>query len=142
MPRRAIAAEPELPESESEPQSQPQSLPESLPESKRRLVEAKNLNPLRSIVRILRPSRFVSLIWIYFLVFLAGQIHRGVGERLRAVILCSDLRGFTRMSDRLPGEEVIELLDDYFERITEPVHKHGGDVLTVETPGGGGWGAP
>jgi adenylate cyclase len=60
---------------------------------------------------------------------LAGQIHRGVGERLRAVILCSDLRGFTRMSDRLPGEEVIELLDDYFERITEPVHKHGGDVL-------------
>jgi adenylate cyclase len=60
---------------------------------------------------------------------LAGQIQRGVGERLRAVILSSDLRGFTRMSDRLPGETVIELLDDYFERITEPVHAHGGDVL-------------
>jgi adenylate cyclase len=60
---------------------------------------------------------------------LAGQIHRGVGERMRAVILSSDLRGFTRLSDTLPGEEVIELLDDYFECIAEPVHTHGGDVL-------------
>lgn len=60
---------------------------------------------------------------------LAGQIHRGVGERMRAVILSSDLRGFTRLSDTLPGEEMIELLDDYFECITEPVHAGGGDVL-------------
>jgi adenylate cyclase len=60
---------------------------------------------------------------------LEGQIHRGVGERMRAVILSSDLRGFTRLSDTLPGEQVIELLDDYFERITEPVHAAGGDVL-------------
>jgi adenylate cyclase len=60
---------------------------------------------------------------------LAGQIHRGVGERMRAVILSSDLRGFTRLSDTLPGEDMIELLDDYFECITEPVHAGGGDVL-------------
>jgi adenylate cyclase len=60
---------------------------------------------------------------------LAGQIHRGVGERMRAVILSSDLRGFTRLSDTLPGEEVIALLDDYFECIAEPVHASGGDVL-------------
>jgi adenylate cyclase len=60
---------------------------------------------------------------------LDGQIHRGVGERMRAVILSSDLRGFTRLSDTLPGDQVIELLDDYFERITEPVHAAGGDVL-------------
>jgi adenylate cyclase len=60
---------------------------------------------------------------------LAGQIHRGVGERMRAIILSSDLRGFTRLSDTLPGEEVIGLLDDYFECIAEPVHANGGDVL-------------
>src|SRR5713226_7553372 len=44
---------------------------------------------------------------------LGGQIHRRVGERMRAVVLASDLRGFTALSDRLPGEEVIEILDDY-----------------------------
>ena len=60
---------------------------------------------------------------------LAGQIERGVGERMRAVILASDLRGFTRLSDRLPGDAVIELLDEFFERIVEPVHQTGGDVL-------------
>jgi len=60
---------------------------------------------------------------------LAGQIHRGVGERIRAVLLSADMRGFTRLSDTLPGDEVIELLDDYFECITEPVHAGGGDVL-------------
>jgi adenylate cyclase len=60
---------------------------------------------------------------------LAGQIERGVGERMRAVILASDLRGFTRLSDRLPGDEVIALLDEFFERIVEPVHQTGGDVL-------------
>lgn len=60
---------------------------------------------------------------------LDGQIHRGVGERMRAVILSSDLRGFTRLSDKLPGEDVIELLDDYFQCIVEPVHAGGGDVL-------------
>ncbi len=60
---------------------------------------------------------------------LAGQIERGIGERMRAVILASDMRGFTRLSDRLPGEDVIELLDEFFERIVEPVHQTGGDVL-------------
>jgi adenylate cyclase len=60
---------------------------------------------------------------------LDGQILRRVGERMRAVVLASDLRNFTMLSDRLPGEEVIEILDDYFEAIAEPVHAHGGDIL-------------
>lgn len=50
-------------------------LPESLPPERRRKVEARELNPLRSIARILSPSPFVVFIWIYFLVFLSGQIH-------------------------------------------------------------------
>lgn len=50
-------------------------LPESLSEHRRRRVEARQLNPFSSIARILRPSAFVAFIWIYFLVFLAGQIH-------------------------------------------------------------------
>ena len=50
-------------------------LPESLPAHRRRKVEARELNPLRTVARILRPSEFVVFIWVYFLVFLAGQIH-------------------------------------------------------------------
>ena len=60
---------------------------------------------------------------------LAGQIQRAEGEQLRAVIMMTDMRGFTALSDRLPGNEVIELLDDYFEAITTPVEKRKGEVL-------------
>jgi adenylate cyclase len=60
---------------------------------------------------------------------LAGQIRRAVGERLRAVIMMTDMRGFTAVSDRLPGEEVIELLDDYFDAIVTPVKARKGETL-------------
>jgi len=60
---------------------------------------------------------------------LAGQIRRAEGERMRAVIMMTDLRGFTALSDRLPGDEVIELLDDYFDAIATPIEKRNGEVL-------------
>jgi len=39
------------------------------------------------------------------------------------------MRGFTALSDRLPGEEVIELLDDYFDAIVTPVAARKGETL-------------
>jgi adenylate cyclase len=60
---------------------------------------------------------------------LAGQVERAQGERLRAVIMMTDMRGFTALSDRLPGGQVIELLDDYFDAMVTPVEKHKGEVL-------------
>jgi len=60
---------------------------------------------------------------------LAGQIRRAEGERLRAVIMMTDLRGFTALSDRLPGDEVIELLDDYFDAIATPIENRKGEIL-------------
>jgi len=60
---------------------------------------------------------------------LAGQIQRAQGERMRAVIMMTDMRGFTALSDRLPGEEMIELLDDYFDAIVTPVEKRKGETL-------------
>jgi adenylate cyclase len=60
---------------------------------------------------------------------LSGQIRRAEGERLRAVIMMTDLRGFTALSDRLPGDEVIELLDDYFDALATPIEKRKGEVL-------------
>jgi adenylate cyclase len=60
---------------------------------------------------------------------LAGQIQRAQGEQLRAVIMMADMRGFTALSDRLPGAEVIELLDDYFDAIVTPVGERNGETL-------------
>ncbi len=62
---------------------------------------------------------------------LAGTIHRAEGEALRAAIYLCDLRGFTRLSDRLPGPEIIEILDDYFDCMIEPVKAMGGEVLKL-----------
>jgi len=60
---------------------------------------------------------------------LAGQIRRAEGERLRAVIMMTDLRGFTALSDRLPGDEVITLLDDYFDAFATPIQEAKGEIL-------------
>jgi adenylate cyclase len=60
---------------------------------------------------------------------LAGQIRRAQGERMRAVIMITDLRNFTGLSDRLPGDAVIELLDDYFDAMVSPSQEARGEIL-------------
>jgi adenylate cyclase len=60
---------------------------------------------------------------------LAGQVRRGQGDRLPAAVMITDLRGFTGLSDRLPGEAVIALLDDYFDAVVSPVQERRGEVL-------------
>jgi adenylate cyclase len=60
---------------------------------------------------------------------LAGQIQRGSGEDLNAVIWFCDLRGFTRLADRLPRSDLIKLLNDYFEIMCNAVRAEGGEVL-------------
>ena len=60
---------------------------------------------------------------------LAGQILRAQGERMRAVIMMTDMRNFTGLSDRLPGDAVIQLLDDYFDAIAAPIQENNGEIL-------------
>lgn len=60
---------------------------------------------------------------------LSGSIKRGAGEAIRAVIWVSDLRGFTTLSDHLPGADMIVLLNAYFETLAGAVLEHGGEVL-------------
>lgn len=50
-------------------------LPESLDLEHRREIHWKSLNPLRSVVKVLKPSPYVALVGVYFLLFLAGQVH-------------------------------------------------------------------
>ncbi|MBL8836243.1 MAG: adenylate/guanylate cyclase domain-containing protein [Alphaproteobacteria bacterium] len=60
---------------------------------------------------------------------LAGQIRRGSGERLHAVIWSSDIRGFTERSERLDGERVVALLNACFEAQGAAIEGNGGEVL-------------
>src|ERR671913_1237265 len=62
---------------------------------------------------------------------LSGRIARGVAERIGAVLWFSDLRGFTRITDTAPPEQVIPLLNDYAEAVISAVHEAGGDVLKL-----------
>src|SRR5207248_5378129 len=60
---------------------------------------------------------------------LGGQIRRGHTESMNAAIWLSDLRGFTALSDRLPAETVVDILNHYFDCQVAAIKKHGGDVL-------------
>ena len=62
---------------------------------------------------------------------LAGRIRRGVAEPIDAVLWYSDLRGFTRITDQAPPQQVIPLLNDYAEAVISAVHDSGGDVLKL-----------
>ena len=60
---------------------------------------------------------------------LDGSITRGSGESIDAIIWMSDLRGFTRLMDTLSGQEVMSVLNAYFDAIAGAVLDHGGEVL-------------
>ncbi|MEZ2221734.1 adenylate/guanylate cyclase domain-containing protein [Rhizobium sp. RCC_161_2] len=60
---------------------------------------------------------------------LAGATTRGSGTTVGAAILICDLRDFTTISDMWPRDDVIELLNGYFDAMSEPIEKHGGEIL-------------
>ena len=60
---------------------------------------------------------------------LAGHIRRGEVETLEAALLLCDLRGFTELSNRLPGACVIEILDTYFDLVMPAITEAGGEVV-------------
>jgi adenylate cyclase len=60
---------------------------------------------------------------------LEGQIRRGSGETVRAVIWLCDLRGFTGLSERLERDVLIDLLNCYFGPMCDAVSEHGGEIL-------------
>jgi adenylate cyclase len=60
---------------------------------------------------------------------LNGQIRRGAGMELTAVLWSSDLRGFTERSDRLPSERMIAILNALFEAQAAGIRARGGEIL-------------
>ncbi|MFD0916351.1 adenylate/guanylate cyclase domain-containing protein [Pseudahrensia aquimaris] len=59
----------------------------------------------------------------------SGSIQRGERTTLEAIIIFSDLRGFTSFSETQSEQEVFEALDGYFEVVVQAVEKNGGEVL-------------
>ena len=60
---------------------------------------------------------------------LAGQIRRGDGEEIRAVIWFCDLRDSTVLADSMSRAEFLRLLNEFFECVLGPVLEQKGEVL-------------
>lgn len=50
------------------------------------------------------------------------------GETVNVTVLFSDIRNFTTISERLKAHEVVEMLNEYFTRVTAPILEQGGNV--------------
>lgn len=60
---------------------------------------------------------------------LAGATRRGSGVTVGAAILICDLRDFTTLSELWPRDHVIDLLNGYFDAMSEPIERNGGEIL-------------
>ncbi|MFY9771269.1 MAG: adenylate/guanylate cyclase domain-containing protein [Xanthobacteraceae bacterium] len=60
---------------------------------------------------------------------LAGHIRRGDTEAIHAAIWLSDMRGFTVLADTLPPQNLVDLLNRYFDCQVPAIEQHGGEVL-------------
>jgi adenylate cyclase len=91
--------------------------------------------PLARVVEIISHRRKASVLLDTYVGnragerILGGQIRRGHTETMHAAIWLSDLRGFTALSDRLPPEIVVDILNRYFDCQVAAIRAHGGEVL-------------
>ncbi|MEO1106985.1 MAG: DUF427 domain-containing protein [Pseudomonadota bacterium] len=60
---------------------------------------------------------------------LGGEIRRGDGDEIDAAIMFCDLRNSTSLEEQLGREAYINLLNEFFETVSEIVHDNGGEVL-------------
>ena len=53
------------------------------------------------------------------------------GERRRVTIMMTDLRGFTALAERLEPEQVVQMLNSYFEIMVDVVLKYNGTINEI-----------
>jgi adenylate cyclase len=66
---------------------------------------------------------------------LAGRIRQGEIETMEAALLLCNLHDFTELSNRLPADRALELLDVYFEMVVPAIMHQGGEVLKFTDDG-------
>ena len=84
-------------------------------ELSRRVVERKAL------------ERFLSPPIVERILASPDEVHLG-GENQTATILFTDIRGFTRLSENMEPQKVVELLNEYFTEMTDLIFEHGGTL--------------
>ena len=60
---------------------------------------------------------------------LSGMIQRGDADTIHAALWFSDLRDFTQMTENLPADKLLQILNDYFEYVAAAVTAQGGEIL-------------
>ena len=60
---------------------------------------------------------------------LRGQIKRGDGQAINAVLWFSDLRDFTGLNERMSAPDLLELLNNYLSLVGDALKAHGGEIL-------------
>ncbi len=60
---------------------------------------------------------------------LAGMIKRGDADKINAALWFSDLRNFTHLSETLSSDQVLDMLNEYFEFVSAAVTARGGEIL-------------
>jgi adenylate cyclase len=81
----------------------------------------------RRVVEKQALERFLSSSIVDKILSNPGQVHLG-GENQTATILFADIRGFTRMSENMQPQEVVELLNEYFTLMTDLIFENGGTL--------------
>ncbi len=72
-------------------------------------------------------GRYVSDDVVHSLLERPGGLKLG-GEKRRVTVLMADLRGFTSLSERLPPEGVVRILNTFLGIMTEVIMGHGGTI--------------
>jgi adenylate cyclase len=57
-----------------------------------------------------------------------GEVPALKGERRRITVLFADIRGFTTISEGMTPEEVVEVLNEFFDRMVEVLMRHKGTI--------------
>lgn len=60
---------------------------------------------------------------------LRGQIKRGDGQEINAVLWFSDLRDFTGLNERMSAPDLLELLNNYLQLVGDALKANGGEIL-------------
>ncbi|MCP4430596.1 MAG: adenylate/guanylate cyclase domain-containing protein [Gammaproteobacteria bacterium] len=60
---------------------------------------------------------------------LSGMVKRGDADTIHAALWFSDLRDFTQLTEDLPADKLLKMLNDYFEFVAAAVTAYGGEIL-------------
>ena len=61
---------------------------------------------------------------------LDGLVRRGDGETIRAVLWFCDMRNFTGLSESLPAERMLAMLNEYFDVLNAALRPRGGEIMS------------